>query len=188
MNKKFFIGSRSFEVIRYDTENIDEIKKMISSSGFFINSRHERHGMSNPEVDKDTGKLRVVTPVGFRHADFGDYIVLDDNGGISVVDPYSFSQMFTIADGETIDGIDLDWKSEDVDTDGKLKEKLVAHSGEDVAYEVLDYGNTCLVYAYAVTKSGRKARIWYTSALNIYDAMNIAWLFNQERLNEYFKD
>ena len=183
MSKKFFIGSRSFEAIRYDTENIDKIKKMILSSNLFTNSRYERHGMLNPEVDKGTGKLRVITSVGFRYAYCGDYIVLDDNGGISVVDPYSFSQMFTIADG-----IELDWKSEDVDTDGKLKEKFVAHSGEDVAYEVLDYGNTCLVYAYAVTKSGRRARIWDTSALNIYDAMNIAWLFNQERLNEYFKD
>ena len=188
MSKKFFIGSRYVEVIRYDIENIDEIKKMISSSDFFTNSRYERHGMLNPEVEKDTGKLRVVTPVGFRYAYCGDYIVLDNNGGIYVVDPYAFSQMFTLADGEAIDGIDLDWKSEDVNTDGEIKKRLVAHSGEDVVYEVLDYGDRCFVYAYSITKSGRKARIWSNSALNIYDAMNTAWLFNQERLKEYFKD
>lgn len=188
MNKRFFIGSRSVEVIRYDTENIDEIKKMISSSNFYTNKRYELLGMLKPDVEKDSGLLRVTTPAGFRYAYFGDYIVLDNNGGVYVVDPYAFSQMFTLADGETIDGIDLDWRSEDVDTNGSVKKKLVAHSGEDIIYEILDYGDTCFLYTYSVTKSGRKVIIREQTLLNIYDAMNVAWLFNQNGLKSYFKD
>lgn len=188
MNKRFFIGSRSVEVIRYDTENIDEIKRMISSSNFYTNKRYELLGMLKTEIEKNSGLLRITTPAGFRYAYFGDYIVLDNNGGMYVVDPYAFSQMFTIADGETIDGIDLDWKTEKVDSDVKLKKKLVANSGEDMVYEIRDYGDRCFVDAYSITKSGRKIKVWDNDAFNIYDAMNRAWLFNQNGLKSYFKD